>query len=116
MLRLLIDHNLNQNILRGLIRRIPHLDAVTAFEIGMREATDTQLLSWAAREGRIIVTHDRRTMPTHAADLMSRGTSVAGLFVVPGNLALHQVLKDLELMITCTEAGDWVNVIRYLPF
>ncbi len=73
MLRLLIDQDLDHDILRGLIRRIPQLDAVTAFEIGMSEATDTQLLIWAAHEGRIIVTHDRQTMPTHAADLMGEG-------------------------------------------
>ena len=116
MLRLLIDHNLDQNILRGLIRRIPQLDAVTAFEIGMSEATDSELLTWATQEGRIVVTHDRRTMPTHAADLMSKGKNIAGLFVVPRRLPLHQVIEDLELMITCSEADEWVNVIRYLPF
>jgi predicted nuclease of predicted toxin-antitoxin system len=73
MLRLLIDQDLDHDILRGLIRRIPQLDVVTAFEIGMREATDAQLLIRAAQEGRIIVTHDRQTMPTHAAHLMSKG-------------------------------------------
>lgn len=116
MLRLLIDQDLDQDILRGLIRRIPQLDAVTAFEIGMSEATDPQLLVWAAQEGRVIVTHDRRTMPLHAADLMGEGKDIAGLFVVPRSLPLHQVIADLELMITCSEQGEWVNVIRYLPF
>lgn len=116
MLRLLIDHNLDQNILRGLIRRIPQLDAVTAFEIGMSEATDPQLLVWAAQEGRIIVTHDRRTMPAHAADLMSKGKQIAGLFIVVRSLPLHQVIGDLDLMITCSENDEWVNIIRYLPF
>ncbi|HEX7998647.1 MAG TPA: DUF5615 family PIN-like protein [Pyrinomonadaceae bacterium] len=116
MLRLLIDQDLDQDILRGLMRRIPRLDAVTAFEIGMNEATDPQLLTWAAQEGRIIITHDRRTMPTHAADLMSNGKHIAGLFVVLRSLPLHQVIDDLELMITCSENDEWVNIIRYLPF
>jgi hypothetical protein len=115
MLRLLIDQDLDHDILRGLIRRIPQLDAVTAFEIGMMGATDTQLLLWAARERRAIITHDRRTMPTHAAALMGGGENIAGLFVVPRGLPLHRVLKDLELMITCSENDEWVNVIRYLP-
>lgn len=73
MLRLLIDQDLDHDILRGLIRRIPRLEAVTAFEIGMSEAPDAQLLTWAAQEERIIITHDRTTMPTHAADLMGEG-------------------------------------------
>jgi hypothetical protein len=116
MLRLLIDQDLDQDILRALIRRIPQLDAVTAFEIGMSEASDPQLLVWAAQESRVIVTHDRRTMPLHAADLMAEGKHIAGLFVVPRRLSLHQVIADLELMITCSERDEWMNVIRYLPF
>jgi hypothetical protein len=116
MLRLLIDQDIDHDILRGLIRRIPKLDAVTAFEIGMSEATDPELLTWAAQKGIIIVTHDRTTMPIHAADLMSKGENIAGVFVVLRSLPLHQVIEDLELMITCSENDEWVNVIRYLPF
>ncbi len=81
----------------------------------MGEATDPQLLTWAAREGRVVVTHDRKTMPAHAAGLMSAGDSIAGLLVVPRRLSLQRVLEDLELMITCSENDEWVNVIHYLP-
>ncbi len=115
MLRLLIDQNLDHDILRGLIRRIPQLDAVTAIEIGMSEAADPELLRWAAQARRIIVTHDRRTMPAFATDLVRKGESLAGLFVVSRKLALNRVIEDLELMITCSGNDDWVNIIRYLP-
>src|SRR5436305_6772834 len=115
MLRVLIDQDIDHDILRGLMRRIPHLNAVTAFEIGMSEATDPELLTWAAREGRVIVTHDRTTMPTHATDLIAEGKNIAGLFVVLRILPLHQVIEDLEMMIACSEKDEWVNVIRYLP-
>jgi hypothetical protein len=115
MLHLLIDQDLDHDILRGLIRRIPQLDVVTAFEIGMSEATDRELLIRAAQEGRIVVTHDRKTMPVHAADLISEGENIAGLFIVLRNKALRQVLEDLELVITCSENDEWVNVIRHLP-
>lgn len=115
MLRLLIDQDLDHDVLRGLIRRIPQLDAVTAFELGLSEATDPELLTRAAQEGRVIVTHDRKTMPTHAADLMDEGRNIAGLFVVPRSMPLRQALEDLELLVSCTENDEWVNVVRYLP-
>ncbi|MGZ8846456.1 MAG: DUF5615 family PIN-like protein [Pyrinomonadaceae bacterium] len=115
MLRLLIDQDLDHDILRGLIRRIPHLDAVTAFEIGLSRATDPELLTWAAREKRVIITHDRTTMPTYAANVLRDGKVIAGLIIVLRRLALHQVLDDLELIITGSEADEWNNVIRYLP-
>lgn len=115
MLRLLIDQNLDHDILRGLLRRIPQLDAVTAFEIGMSEANDPELLAWAAKEERVIITHDRKTMPTHASDLLINGERIAGIVVALRRLTLHQVIEDLVLLITCTENDEWVNVICYLP-
>jgi len=78
MLRLLIDNDFNQIILRGLLRRVSDLDAVTAYEVGLNEASDPVLLSWAVEEKRIVVTHDRRTMPYHAATRMHQGKRVAG--------------------------------------
>lgn len=75
---------------------------LTAFEIGMSEATDPELLVWAAQAGRVLVNHDRQTMLAHAADLLSKGENIAGLFVALRSLPLHQVIEDLELMITCS--------------
>ena len=115
MLSLLIDQDLDHDILRGFIRRIPDIDVVTTLEIGMTGATDSELLSRAAQDGRIIVTHDRKTMPRHASDLMAAGKNIAGLIIVPRRIPLHQVLDDLELMITCSEPDEWINVIKYLP-
>jgi hypothetical protein len=115
MLKLLIDQNLSHNILRGLMRRVPRLDVVTAFEIGMSKATDPELLAWAAQAGRIIITHDCKTMPAHAAFILNKGESIAGICVALRRLPLHQVIEDLELMITCSDNDEWINVIRYLP-
>ncbi len=55
MLRLLIDENIDHRILRGLIRRIPQLDFIIPVRAGL---ADPELLRWAAREHRTIVTHD----------------------------------------------------------
>lgn len=115
MLRLLVDQNLDHDIVRGLIRRIPQLDAVMAFDIGMSEASDLELLTWAAQAGRIILTHDRKTMPTQAADLLSHGEHAAGVVIVPRRMPMRHVIDELEMIITCSENEEWVDVIRYLP-
>ena len=115
ILRLLIDQDLDHDILRGLIRRIPNLDAPTALNLTMSAATDSELLARAGEEGRIIVTHDRKTMPLYAAELISAGKDIAGLIIVPRRMPLGEVLDDLELIITCSEPAEWINGIRYLP-
>ena len=67
MLRLLIDQDLDHVILRGLLLRVPNLDVITAHQVGLSNAADPELLAWAAEHERIVVKHDRRTMPYHAA-------------------------------------------------
>ncbi len=57
------DANLNQIILLAARRREPALDFQTAMEAGLSGVNDPEVLARAAREGRILVTHDRRTMP-----------------------------------------------------
>ena len=61
MLSLLIDENFDQRILRGLRLRIPQLDYMIVQHIGLGGLDDPALLDWAAREGRVIVSHDVNT-------------------------------------------------------
>ena len=45
MLRLLIDQDLDQVILRGLLLRVPSLDVITARQAGLSAASDPELLA-----------------------------------------------------------------------
>lgn len=115
MLRLLIDHDLDQDILRGLRRRVPDIDAVTAFEVGKSEASDPELLGWAAENRRILVTHDRRTMPAHAARRLAGGDEIAGLIVVSRRIPISTAIDELEIVVSCSEPEEWQNVVGYIP-
>ena len=59
------DADLNEDIVAGVVRREPRIDFETADEASLRELPDSQVLALAAQENRILVTHDRRTMPRH---------------------------------------------------
>jgi len=48
MLRLLIDENLDQRILRGLRSELPHVDYIVAQETKLKGLRDPMLLAWAA--------------------------------------------------------------------
>lgn len=115
MLKLMVDQDFDHDILRGLIQRIPNLDAVTALQAGLSDAPDPELLAWADEAGRIIVTHDRSTMPAHASSRMKQGKRVFGVFVVSRRLQIVDVINDLEIMVTCSGEHEWENVVRYLP-
>jgi predicted nuclease of predicted toxin-antitoxin system len=115
MLRLLIDQNFNQIILRGLRQRIPSLDAVTAHQADLSGATDPDLLAWAADEGRVLVTHDRRTMSDHVADRLAAGEHIAGVVIVSRKLPFGRVIDDLEIIVMCSSQDDWIDIVRHLP-
>jgi hypothetical protein len=115
MLRILIDQDFDQDILRGLIRRVPDLDAVTAHEVGHSAAPDPQLLAWAADEDRVLFTHDRKTMPGHAADRVAAGRKMPGTIIVPRRLPISQAIDEIEVIVTCSLPGEWENTVRYLP-
>jgi len=115
MLRLLIDQDFDQDILRGLRRRVPDLDAVTAYEVEMSEAPDPELLAWAAEAGRVIVTHDRTTMPAHAARRLLAGDDIAGVIVVSRQIPISTAIDELEIVVLCSEPEEWQNLIRHIP-
>jgi len=98
-----------------LLRRVQDLDVVTAYEAGLSEAPDPELLEWAASQRRVVLTHDRRTMPDHASDRIRTGLRMSGVIVVRKRLPLGQVIDELELIATCSVPGEWENRIQFLP-
>ncbi len=115
MLRILIDQDFDHDILRGLIRRLPKLDFETAFEVDLSEVEDPELLLWATANQRILLTHDRKTMPRHFAALLEQNEMLAGVFVVPRRLPIGQAIDELEIMISCSTMQEWQNIIKILP-
>ena len=115
MLRLLIDQDLDHVILRGLLLRVPSLDVITAHQVGLSDASDPELLAWATEQKRIVVTHDRRTMPYHVANQIASGVGAVGVIVVSRRLPVSQVINELEIIVSCSEMDEWENVIKHLP-
>jgi hypothetical protein len=67
MIRFQADADLNQAILLATVRRFPRLDFQSATDAGLAGLTDLAVLALASEQGRILVTHDKRTMPLHFA-------------------------------------------------
>jgi hypothetical protein len=113
-IRFQADADLNQNILSAVMRRAPTIDFRTASAAGLAGLDDAEVLARAAREGRILVTHDQRTMPRHFAEFLQAQRS-PGLLVVPQYLPLREVADDLILIWRATDADEWINRVVFLP-
>jgi hypothetical protein len=108
------DADFNQDIVRAVRRRALALDFQTAHEAGLAGLDDDVVLEKAAREGRILVSHDRRTMPLHFATFIATRTS-AGVILVSQDLPIRQAVEDLLLIWEASEAEEWVNQIDSIP-
>ena len=115
MIRLLSDENFNGNIVRGLFLRQPNLDLLRVQDVNLLNVDDPEILEWAANNNRILLTHDRATMPDFAYERLSRNQSMAGMFVVSDHIAVRQAIDDLLLIVDVTEQTEWKSQILYLP-
>ena len=79
MLKLVSDENFNGDILRGLFRRRPSLNVVRVQDVGLNGTSDSEILEWAASEGRIVLTHDRDTMLYSAYKRVRTGRAMPGV-------------------------------------
>lgn len=108
------DADFNQIIVSAVVRRSPQIDFRTATAAGLAGLPDAEVLTIAAREERVLVTHDRSTMPDYFREFI-RSQSSPGLIVVPQSLSIREVADTLILIWTATAADEWTNRIVYLP-
>ena len=113
-IRFQADADLNQDIVTGVVRRAPEINFKTATEAGLRGLHDETVLEGAAREGRILVSHDWETMPYHFAEFMMARTS-PGVLIVPQQLAVSNAIEELLMIWFVSEAEEYVDTIRRLP-
>ena len=116
MIRLASDQNFNHDIVRGLLRRLPNLDVRSVQDAGLSQAEDPAVLEWAAGEGRVLLTHDRSTMPGYANERVARGQRMPGVFIVDDHSPLRAVIDDLELAAVCSRDDEWEGQVAYIPF
>ena len=75
---------------------------------------DPLVLAFAARHGRVLVSHDVNTMPRHFREFISAQSS-PGLILIPQRLAIGAAIEELALVWECTEDTELLNRLMYLP-
>ena len=114
-MKFLTDENFEGAIFRGLLRHKPNIDLVRVQDVGLSEVDDPTILEWANEEGRILLTHDRRTMPRYAYKRMAEGKSIAGMLVMKATIPVGQAIEDILLIEAASTSAEWVNMVQDLP-
>lgn len=108
------DADLNETIVLATLRQEPSIDFQTATIGGIRGLPDLEVLALAASLGRVLVTHDLKTMPRHFADFIA-GAPSSGVLLVPQYLPVSVVSEQILLIWSATDSSEWRNRLFYLP-
>jgi hypothetical protein len=111
------DNDLNQLIVAATFRKEPGIDFQTAQQAQLDGLDDLTVLRRTASEGRILVSHDKRTMPRHLTSFLNQGNDSPGvLVVIPQDAPLRAVVETLVLIWADNTPEDWQNAITVIPF
>lgn len=114
MWKLIGDENFNSDILRGLLLREPTIDIVRTFDV-CPGCPDPLLLEWAADHNRLLLTHDRATIPDFAYDRVFAGRLMPGVIVLGDRLPVRDAIDQILLLIRCSDPFEWNGIVLYLP-
>jgi hypothetical protein len=76
---------------------------------------DPEILEWAARHDRLVVTADEETMIGFAYDRVQRELRMPGLLIIPQNVRMGAAVTELEMIAQCLLPGEYDNRFVFLP-
>lgn len=108
------DADLSQVIVRAVLRLNAEIDFQTAHAANLAGLDDLDVLALAAEQGRVLVSHDRKTMPVHFGRFILERQS-PGILIVSRKQPIARIAEDLLLIWTASSPDEWVNRVRSLP-
>lgn len=91
------DADLNQKIVIAVLRLEPTIDFRTSHAANLKSVEDIEVLGIAASDGRILITHDKATMPDVFGQFIQAGES-PGVLVISRGYKLADVAEELVLI------------------
>jgi hypothetical protein len=76
--------------------------------------TDPDILRWAERAGRIVVTLDKSTFPVHLARHLNSGGHSPGVFTITGRVRIPTVVDFLVVAAYASDPEEWRDSIVHI--
>jgi hypothetical protein len=84
-------------------------------DAGLASTDDPIVLEWAAKESRVLLTHDVSTMTRFAYERVKAGLPMPGIFEVARKVPIRLAIEDILILAECSLPGEWEGQVRYLP-
>ncbi len=113
--KLLVDENLMRKVVQGILRRNSKIDILRVQQVGLSGMGDPEILEWAAKEGRVLLTRDFKTVPKFAYERLIAGLPMAGVIAIDNSQAsMGQIIEDIVMLAEFEE--DCAGQVHYIPF
>jgi Domain of unknown function (DUF5615) len=120
-LRFVLDENLRGQLWRATQRHNAlGLNPIDVTRVGDPPdlplgATDSDILIWAERAGRVIVSNDRTTLPSHFWSHIQSGNHSPGLFLIRPRSTISQIIYHLVLAAYAADPAQLRDQIEWIP-
>jgi hypothetical protein len=121
VLRFLLDEHLRRALWRAISKHNRMgIDVLDVARVGdpvdlPLGSFDPQLLIWAERENRILVSRDATTLPRFLTDHLQLGNHLPGLFLIRPRKRIPDVVAFLAYAAYFSDPTDWQDRIEYIP-
>jgi predicted nuclease of predicted toxin-antitoxin system len=115
MLLLLIDEHVHGAILDGLRNSRSDLDIVRVQDVGLGSKPDSEILAWAANQGRVVISLDKKTLAVAAWQRVAHGLPMPGVAILRRFMTIGQAIQELELVAAVGTPDDFQDLVVYLP-
>lgn len=101
-----IDVHVAKAVMHGLTRR--GVDVLSCVDNGQRDADDDELLAYATREQRVMVTHDSDFLILHG-----QGVEHTGIVYFNRPMSIGETIRSLLLIYEVMEAEEMFNHVEF---
>jgi predicted nuclease of predicted toxin-antitoxin system len=81
-------------------------------DVGLTSMDDPDILEWAAKENRVLLTHDVETMTHYAYERVREGKVMSDVIEVDQTASIAIIVEDLIILAQCGVETDVVDQVR----
>jgi hypothetical protein len=76
---------------------------------------DPAILIWAQRQARVLIIHDKRSMPGHLFDHLQARHHSPGIFIPRSQSTIPGLVSFLATVAHASDPSEWADLITFIP-
>ena len=116
-IRFLLDENVDPLYRQELTRYEPTMIVWRVGDIGTPpgRTPDPEILAWCERHAFILITNNRKSMPSHLENHLAQGRHAPGIFVLNAEMGIGETIDELLLIWNASDEQEYRDNIWFLP-